>query len=508
MVQLPLRIPSLPSFRASVDRAVSADNLRAVAAATSDPAVLLGLVILAKPGEPARKDLVQLAVGARRDYGPVIAVLTVMMERIDAEVVNDLVQCDPDNALGHYLHATLLHVSNRDTEALASFRKAAGCAEIRCYDPTVGEALFKAIDALGFQGFDRLCALSWTVSRWLNFSSLGFQPTYWAMSELAKTAEPSLRHELADMLLTLAGHLFATNAANRFFAQRAVEASFTLQAEIAGAESMPRRHGYASAVYGLATPLFCFPGLKEWWQRSPLQLASELPAHIHRAFAAADPALLRTGAIGEANLTPPESEKPAFEAAKQKLAESAQRLLELAAAEPDGLLGPYLKALPRVERPVGPAPLWEWSPVEGLMHKRTDLFQAAATYNEAVAAVWTAGQNDPSRKNISRLMEIGVAIYKYACEHDRTYPASLELLFQAGHLKPPLEAKSLRTGRPYIYVAAGEKQPSRANDLAQFVLLYDDEPNAYGGFECAFASLGGGAFPSADLKEQLKRRGK
>ena len=93
-------------------------------------------------------------------------------------------------------------------------------------------------------------------------------------------------------------------------------------------------------------------------------------------------------------------------------------------------------------------------------------------------------------------------------KHDQAYPAALYALFETGDLKAPLETKSIRTGRPYVYLAAGEKVPARMNDRAQFVLLYDDEPVAGGWFECAFASWGAGGISESDLKEQLRRRGK
>ena len=95
-----------------------------------------------------------------------------------------------------------------------------------------------------------------------------------------------------------------------------------------------------------------------------------------------------------------------------------------------------------------------------------------------------------------------------ALAHDRAYPDDLAILFETGYLKPPPEAKSLVTGRPYVYVAAGEKSPSKANDRAQFDLLYDDDPIGNAWFDCAFASGVGGGIRVPDLNEQLKRRGR
>ncbi len=507
MIQLPIKMPNLASFRESVDRSVCAENLRALASTTTEPIVLLGLSFLARSEDPVRKELADLAVRGKNEYAQVVAVLAVMMERIDAESVGELVRRDPDNALGHYLQGALLHVANRDNESLEAFRRAATCSELRCYESTTGEALFKAIDALGLQGLDRLCALSWAVSRWTNFSSAAFQPTYRAMSELAKAADTATRSELAEILLSLAGHLFATNFTNRFFALRAAEAAFILKAELPAAESPAKRQGYAAVVYGLVTPLFSWPGTKEWWNHGPLQLAQFLPGRIHNAFAAAEPSLINA-TYGESNLAVPESEREAMEAAKANASQAAKRLIEAALKDPDAIFGPYLKGLPQVERQAGCAPVFEWTPVESLLNKRPDLFQAAAANEEAMAALWRAGENAPSRKNVGQMMNIGLALLQYAQKHNQVYPKSLDVLFESGYLKPPPEVKSLRTGRPYLYVAAGERIPAKANDQAQFVLLYDDEPDPYGCFECVFASGTGGAFLGDDLKEQLRRRGK
>src|SRR5438445_12429030 len=254
-LHLPVTMPNLPPYRESVDKAVSAENLLAVASNTRDPMVLLGLAFLARAGAPVRKEIGAKAMGARSDYAPIIGVLSVMMDRIDEESVGELVQRDPDNALGHYLQGALLNALDRESDALGRFRKAAACSELRFYESTTGEALFKALDALGLQGLDRLCALTWTTSRWADFGSVGIQPIYHALSELAETADSATRLELAEILLTLAGHLFVTNFKNRWFALRAVEAAFRFKAEVAGAGNLPTKNGYAAAIYGLASPM-------------------------------------------------------------------------------------------------------------------------------------------------------------------------------------------------------------------------------------------------------------
>jgi hypothetical protein len=161
-----------------------------------------------------------------------------------------------------------------------------------------------------------------------------------------------------------------------------------------------------------------------------------------------------------------------------------------------------------VDRQEVGGPLFTWTAVESLIQKRPDLFRAAAANEEAMAALWKAGENAPSRRNTGRMMEIAWAIQNYAHDHEQVYPDSLGILFEQGYLKAPLEATSLLTGSPYIYVAAGEKSPSKANDRDKFILFYEDVPVANGWHECAFASCLCNGMRVSDLKEQLKRRGK
>jgi len=418
MIQLPINMPNLPTFRESVDRAVSPENLRLLASTTTDPGVLLGLSFLARSGEPVRKELGELAVRAKAECAPIVALLAVMMERIDAESVGDLVQKDPQNGLGHYLQGALHHVSNRESEALAEFRNAAACSELRFYDSVTGDALFKALDALGLRGLDRLCALSWTTSQWVNFGGAGIQPVHLVISELARTMDAVTRAELAEILLTFAGQLFVTNFTNRFFALRAAEAAFVLKAEFAADQSPAKRQGYAAAAYGLVSPLFSWPGIKEWWHHTPQQLAHFLPGRIHNALAAAEPSLV-AATYGERNLAVPESERAAMEAAKANATQAAKKLIEAALRDSDGIFAPYLKGLPRAERPAGTGAVFEWTPVEGLINKRPDLFQAAAENEKAMAALWQAGENAPSRRNGGRMLEIAWAIETYAQKHDQ-----------------------------------------------------------------------------------------
>lgn len=501
----------LPTFRESVDKAVSAENLQAAAAKATDPQVLLGLAILAPTGSPVRRNLSEMAVKAKPDYDPILAVLAITMDRPDEMSVGELIKRDPDNALGYYVQGNLLHGSDRDTEALESFRKAVACPELRLYDPTTGQALFNALDALSLQGRDRLCALSWMASRTSNFSSSILQSVSWTLSELAQRADPAIREEISELLLGLAGHLYTTNFHNRWFAQRALERAFGLKAELAAAGKTAKKYGYAAAIHGLFSAIARWPGFEHTAQ--PMELAQYLPSRIHRAFAVVDPSKFNAGEFGyEMNLKLPDSDKAAFEKAKENAIQAAAALLEAALTDPDGIVGPYLKGVPQsANHEEGRhliRHLIQHTLVEKLMNNRPDLFKAAAANEEAMMALWRAGDNDPGRANMSRMMQVGWQLLAYASSHDSTFPDSIDLVLEQKSTKPPIEAKSLITGKPYIYVAAGEKMPIKSSERAQFVVLYDDNAAESGYYQCVTGAPMGTAISVDHLKEQLRKRGK
>src|SRR2546426_5931012 len=307
---------ALLNYRESVGQAVAAGNLKAVASKTTDPLVLLGLAFLAEVGSPARQEISDMAVKARPEYAPIVAVLAVAMDGINEASVGELIKRDPDNALGYYLQGNLLHGSNKDKEALEAFRKAASRLELRLYESTTGDALFKAIDALNLKGLDRLYALSWMATRSSNFNIIFAQPLYGTLSELARSADPETRKEISDLLLVLGGHLFSTNFENRTFAQRAVQSAFRLKAEIADVEKSPTMNGYVAVVQALVSTMVSWPGIEERKQ-TPLKLAQFLPNRIYRAFAVVDPSKLNAANLVEMKVNLAESDKAAFEQAKE-----------------------------------------------------------------------------------------------------------------------------------------------------------------------------------------------
>ena len=225
----------LPTNSEAVDRAVSAENLRAVAAKTQDAQVLLGLTYLAQTGDPVRAELAERAVAANPEYAPIVAVLAAMMDGVDEQTVAALLERDPENALGHYLNGLLLYKADNDAEALAAFRKAAGLRELRLYLSQTSEALFAALDALGLQGRERLAALSWMALRSYNFGAIGLQPLQRTLVELPREMDNAGRREVSDMLIVFAGHLFRTNFHYRTYGRWSLESAFRLKTEVAAA---------------------------------------------------------------------------------------------------------------------------------------------------------------------------------------------------------------------------------------------------------------------------------
>ncbi len=498
----------LPTYREAVDRAVSAKSLKAAATKTTDPQVLLGLTFLAQSGDATRRELTDLVVKTKPEYAAILAVLALAMDGVDEKSIGDLIRLDPDNALGHYLRATALYRSGREREALEAFRKAAACPELRLYEAITGEALIQALDTLHLDGQDRLCALSWMASRWSNFGAIGLQDIQSAVSEVARTADTATRKELSDLLLVLAGHLFASNFNNRWYAERALESAFRMKAEIGAAEKSPTMNGYAAVVQALASVTLSWPGIKDHVSReNPLELARFLPSRIHRAFAIVDPSQRRSSQLFEFNVSLTGAEKTAFDKATEKATAAAQALIGVALQDPDGIVGAYLKGRPPRKYENGPWVSY-YSPVEKLMTTRPEVFRAAAANEEAMTALMEAGKGDPRRRNMRRMMEVGLGIIRYASRGTKVYPPSLDVLFERGTLKPPLEANSLLTGKPYVYVGAGEKPPVKGTDWNDLVLLYDRDPLPGDTYQCVMADGSGQGIAADKLKEQLRRRGK
>ena len=498
----------LPTYREAVDKAIAAESLRAAAAKTTDPEVWLGLAYLAQVGSPVRGELLDKAVKAKPEYAPVVAVLAIAMDGSDEKSVEELIRRDPDNALGHYLQAEMLYEQRKEKDALAAFRKAAACPEIRLYENTTAPALFKALDALGLQGRARLCAASWMATRLSNFKITCLQPLYGSLRELARHADLATRKEISELLLILGGQLYATDFHNRTFAQRAVMNAFQLKAEVAHAEKSPTMNGYRAIVQALVSVQLSWPGIEEHKQ-TPLELAQFVDGRIYRAFAVVDPAK-RTGAyLIEMKAKVPESDKATFEKAEANAVKAAGALIEAALVNPDEVIGAYLKGLPP---PSTNAPGPWVSPttyVERLMMKRPEIFRAAAANEAAMDALLDAGRSDPLERNMERLMQIGLGILSYASDHGETCSAGLDVLFEKGkYLKAPLEAKSVLTGKPYVYAAAGKKVPELSRDRGRFILLYDDKLTSDGHHQCVMGDSHGEPMSPAELKQQLATQAK
>src|SRR5262245_43012243 len=112
-----------PTFSGAVDKAVSAENLWAVMSVITNPQVLLGLGCLARPGSAVRGEMFDRTIEKGREYGPIGAVFALTMDGVSDSVVNEVIERDPDNALGYYVQANVLYERDEEEAALESFRK-------------------------------------------------------------------------------------------------------------------------------------------------------------------------------------------------------------------------------------------------------------------------------------------------------------------------------------------------------------------------------------------------
>ena len=490
----PQEMIDLPTGLESVNKVVSSENLMTVASKTIDPDVLLGLAFLDRG--PARTDLSAMVVKAKPDYAPIVAVLEVTMRGINDTSVALLIQADPRNALGHYLEGKLLHQADREAAALEAFRRGAACPELLFYDSITGPALFKALDVLGLKGRERLCALSWVATRVSNFNCVGIQDAIQSLVELPRFVGQDKRAEVSDMLLALAGHLYAANFDCRWFAQRALESAFHMKADLAATEKSPRMNAYAAVTQALVSVSYSWPGIED--RAKAMEWADFMPSRVLSAFESPGRVVDEPGV--------PEQDKADFYLAKERLSKAAQNLIDLAAADPDGIIGAYLKGLPRQPDYANGPWVANVTYVEKVMLERPEVFKASGEFGDAVDAVYEAAKNAPHNANKRRLKDIGLGLLMYEGDHGQTFPASIDVLFQEEYLKPPLEARSILTGKPYAYVAAGGKAPIKAEERTQYILLYDNPAGDSDLCDCLFADGHAGSITADALKQQLEKQ--
>jgi beta-lactamase regulating signal transducer with metallopeptidase domain len=500
------KVIALPSNSAAVDKAVSPENLRAVASRTSDPEVLLGLVYLAPTGSPARPKISELAVKARPEFAPMVTILSIAMDGASEHSVGELIRSDPDNALGYYLEANRLYLAGKEKESLAMFQKAATCPELRLYGTVTANALFKALDALNLQGRDRLAASSWTAARMSNFYISDLQPLQFDLSEMSLKADLTTRRDISDLLVILGGHLSATNFENRQAAKWLLQVAFRLKARIAAAEKSPDKNGYFAVSQAILDNQLSWVYDEE--ADLSLQAARFLPSRVWGALAMAnEPPQEATSPMGT-KLKLSDRDMAAYKKAQEDVIKAGDALIEVSLTDPDGIIGAYLKDLPPPEKTGPDSGLANYSYVEKLTEKRQDVFKAATANEQAMRARDQAIRNDRNEQNVLQLMRVDEAVWAYTCDHNQTPPRSLEALYKdRKYLKDSSETKSLLTGKPYIYAAKGEKYPERQVDRESFIVVYDaDEVD--GSYQCAMGSGGGANLPANIFEECLRKQSK
>jgi hypothetical protein len=245
-------------------------------------------------------------------------------------------------------------------------------------------------------------------------------------------------------------------------------------------------NGYAAVTQALVSTMITTPAQQE--AREAIQF---LPSRVYGAF------FLKNPRAGTPAIKGPESD------AELKAAEP---LLNATAADPDKTVGAYLKGLVPSKRLEKTPWVFRWSYVDDLMSDSPQLFAVATEYEKAMQAAQQARHNDQPSKNMSQMMDVGLEAISYAYKHENTFPDSLQALVD----KKALDAKtskSMLSGRPYVFVAAGAKLPDKGKDRGGFIVLYDDQPVGEN-YQCVLADGHGEHIPVEKVKEQLKARGK
>ncbi len=493
----------LPTYNAALEKAVEAENLKAVASKSSDPDVLLGLDFLVRRGNAARREIAELVVKAKPAYAPIVAVVAVQMDGPDEKTIAELIKSDPDNACGYYLQGHLLCEADKEKEALAAYRKGAACPELRLYESVTGPAVFKALDALDLKGRDRVCALSWAAMR----GGTSWQDVVNALAQMAQNADLETRKEISEILLLLAGQLYTTNFENRWYVMAALQNSFRYKAEAAASEKSPAMNSYVAVTQALVSVQGTFgdPGFLGVKTLSH-DLIANVPWSIHNACGMSDPAC-RKEFFASRGVNVPERDQAALDKAREAAVSASTALIDAALAAPDEIVGAYLLGLPP-PRKNGSFPWVSWLTYpERVMLNRPDFLKAVVAFHEAFDAMNQAAKNDLRRRNVDRMMDIDKGIIGYADEHNATYPDSLNVLFEKKYVELPVEAKSLLTGRPYVYVAAGQKWPEKTTAAGKFILLYDDQISD-GRCYCIMADGHGSLLPVDKVRAQLQKQGK
>ncbi len=487
------KMHDLPVKVEAVNTAVAAENLRAVAEKTDDPDVLLGLAYLVRPGDPLRDQIGQRAAAIQPDYAPLAAVLAVLMDGADEASVKQLMERDPENALGYYMQANLHYAAHREPEAMEAYRKAAAWKELRLYENQTSAALFKALDTLNLEGRDRLCAVSWMATRFTNSGIGQIQPLHNNLGELARHADLKQREQIADMLLILAGHLYRTNYFYRTWSERALPEAFRLKAEIAAAaEDSPRMYGYTAVTQALVSTMYGWPQIAE--QQDLRLVVPFVASRIYHAFLIIEPE------TGQEKLQLQGEAREKLKRARQDEEEAATALIEAAKDNPDETAGAYIRGL--IVRDEKARPWVSTSTyVERAMARHPAVFKAALRFEEAMDALHALRREDPRQQNLSHMMNVVGEIMAYAFKHQNQLPQSLDVLV-AEKLLDANDVNSRVTGRPYVYVGADQKLPERRDERFGFILLYDDH-EVDGKLQAVLAIPGGFELAADELKKRL-----
>lgn len=449
----------------SVTQALEDRKIEAIAAETEDAEIVFGLACLANPDSPVRPRLFERVRSMEPSLAPATHIWNFLLQEVSRSQAEAILQSDPNNALGYYLLGKFDYDEDREVEALKMFRKGRACEAIRLYQSQAGEAIIKALDHMGFEGRERLCALSSLADELISFGSGYFQYFPRDLTGMALDEGLERKEEIADLLVILAGQMWVVNDYAQYFAHQSLSQGFRLKAEAAAVQRSPKMNGYAAVTQALVS--VDFRNYRYWYDAvlSEPEVVRNLPNSLSNALR-----ILENLEYDASKLDLSPEHQVAHENAWKKNLRASRELIALAEKNPDEILKPYLFGL--AENPNYSEGPWvaNRTAMDQLVKSHTELFEQAIAYDESRQAMHDAAKSDPSSRNMRRMMKVGLQSIIYADNHKNRLPGSLDDLFDAGLLTPE-EARSIFTDELYVYLGDGRERPRKRAD--DFMLLYD-----------------------------------
>jgi len=469
---------------AAVDKALSDENLKAVAANTYDAETLVGYAVLGTGG--LRDELMERAVllspGSKK-----LTLSMVIDKSFDEPTVDALIEADPHNALPYYLKALLLIDEGKVAAAVDELEKGTRCGSFDSHAADIAKAVLKAVDTLGLSPRQRLLALA-GVMQW----SLWFPARIYKVAALADRLDKAYLDLPADARARVPACLIA--AANQMLLSADNGRYATLYSVKQALVTGYRLTGMSSP--GNQADTIVASALNQYdWRRGPEAAAlDQIYLAVYNLLSPVPTVEMLLGG-------PPEritaGARTAFD---EVFAQArAERDMFLALAEKDAL-DILTVALTRGDLPA-----------QQLLSGKTQdsaLLAAAAAVNRLDDHLSeTAEKVGDLEYNARQALKIvGLGCLMYSSDYNGSFPPSLDVLVREGYIQSPSSILSPATQKPFVYVGAGlgdnVKNPGRT------VLAYDSAHYPSGLHPALFTDGHVKVHSAAELAEFLDSSGK